>query len=74
VSQHPRNARRAPNFTAFLITGGLVGLLVGIFLGVFGREDARYGTSAAVGFFGLFGAALGVLLGGVVAVLLDKRS
>jgi len=41
---------------------------------VFGRDDARYGTSAAAGFFGLFCAALGVLLGGVVAVLLDRRS
>jgi len=73
VTRQPRNARRAPDFTAFLITGGLVGLLIGVFLGLFGPEDARYGTSAAVGFFGVFCAALGALLGGVVAVLLDKR-
>ena len=78
VSQHPRKARqphyRTPNFTAFLITGGLVGLLIGFFLGVFGRDDARYDTSSAVGYLGLFFAALGVLAGGIIAVLLDRRS
>jgi hypothetical protein len=74
VSRHLRKARRAPNFPAFLVTGGLVGLFTGVFLGLFGPDDARYDLSAAVGFLGLFCAALGVLVGGIVAVLLDRRS
>ena len=79
VSEPPRKVRRAPNpryprFRAFLVTGGLVGLLLGVFLGAFGPDDTRYGTSAAVGFLGLLCAALGVLAGGLVAVLLDRRS
>ena len=65
---------RPPKFRAFLLTGGLAGLLVGVFLGVSGPEDPRYDTSAAVGFLGLLCAALGVLAGGLVAVLLDRRS
>ena len=63
-----------PRFRAFLLTGGLAGLLLGVFLGVFGPDDPRYSTSAAVGFLGLLCAALGVLAGGLVAVLLDRRS
>ena len=78
VSQQPRKGHphdyRTPNFPAFLITGGLVGLLTGVFLGVVGPDDGRYAVSAAVGFLGLLCAGLGVLAGGIVAVLLDRRS
>lgn len=66
--------RRPPRFAPFLITGGLVGLLVGVLLGVLGHPDSRYDVTAALAFLGLICAALGVLVGGVVAVLVDKRS
>jgi len=74
VSQQQRKVRRRPNFVAFLITGALVGLLVGLAQGVFGPEDPRYDASAALGFLGLIFAALGALIAGIIAVLLDKRS
>jgi hypothetical protein len=74
VSQQPRKTRRAPRFPAFLVTGGLVGLVTGLSLGAFGPDDPRYEVSAAMGFLGLFCAALGVLVAGIVAVLLDRRS
>jgi len=74
VSQPPQKVRRTPNFIAFLLTGGLLGLLIGFFLSVFGPGDLSYDGSAALGFLGLIGAALGVLAGGLVAVLLDKRA
>ena len=74
MSQQPRKARRRPNFPAFLISGGLVGLLIGFFVSVFGPADARYDASATLGFLGLICAGLGVLVGGIIAVLLDKRS
>lgn len=73
MSQQPRKVRRWPNFTAFLVTGGLVGLVVGVFLGVFGGGDSRYDPLTALGFLGLICAGLGVLVGGLVAVLLDRR-
>ena len=79
MSQSSRKARRAanikvPRFRAFLLTGGVAGLLLGVFLGVFGPEHPRYDTSVAAGFLGVLCAALGVLAGGLVAVLLDRRS
>ena len=73
VSQQPRRARRAPNFLAFLISGGLVGLLIGFLVSVFGPAADRYDASAALGFLGLICAGLGALVGGVIAVLIDKR-
>jgi hypothetical protein len=73
VSQQPGKVRKRPNFTAFLLTGGLAGLLIGFFLSVVGPADARYDASAVLGFLGLIFAGLGVLAGGLLAVLLDRR-
>ena len=74
VSQPSRKAPRRPNFAAFLITGGVVGLLIGFFLSVRGPADGRYDASAALGFLGLICAGLGALAAGIIAVLLDRRS
>lgn len=65
---------RQPRFTSFLVTGGVVGLLVGVFLSLGGHPDTRYDLATALGFLGLICALLGVLAGGVIAVLLDRRS
>ncbi|NMM21918.1 MAG: hypothetical protein HHJ11_00175 [Phycicoccus sp.] len=65
---------RQPRFTAFLVTGGVVGLLIGVFLSLVGHADTRYDSATAVGFLGLICALLGVLVAGVIAVLLDRRS
>jgi hypothetical protein len=73
VSQQRRKVRRKPNFLAFLISGGLVGLLIGFAVSVFGPADGRYGASATLGFLGLIFAGLGVLVAGIIAVLLDNR-
>jgi hypothetical protein len=74
VSRQPPKVRRTLNFWAFLVSGGLVGLLVGFLLSVFGNPDPRYDAPAAMGFIGLICAGLGGLAGGIIAVLLDKRS
>jgi hypothetical protein len=74
VSRQPHRARRVPKFPAFLVTGGLVGLITGVLVAMFGPDDPRYGPSTAIGFLGLLCAALGVLVGGIVAVLLDRRA
>jgi len=57
-----------------LITGGILGLLIGFFLSLVGHPDTRYDASAALGLLGLICAGLGALVGGIVAVLLDRRS
>jgi hypothetical protein len=74
VSQQPRKVRRRPNFAAFLITGGLVGLIIGFLVSVLGPAAVRYDASVTLGFLGLIFAGLGVLVGGIIAVLLDTRS
>jgi hypothetical protein len=66
--------RRSPRFPAFLITGGLLGLLIGFFLSVSGPADTRYDAAATLGFLGLICAGLGVLVGGIIAILVDRRS
>lgn len=73
VSQPPRKVRSAPRFTAFLLTGAVAGLLIGFLLSVAGPVATSYDTSAVLGFLGLIFAGLGMLVGGVVAVLLDRR-
>jgi len=73
VSQQPVKVAKKPKFAPFLVTGALLGLLIGGLLSLAGPVDARYDASAALGFLGLVGAGLGMLAGGVIAVLLDKR-
>ena len=59
---------------AFLISGGLIGLIIGLFLSAFGPAAISYDVSATLGFLGLIFAGLGVLVAGIIAVLLDRRS
>jgi hypothetical protein len=66
--------RRKPNFSAFLLTGGLSGLLIGILLGLTGRASTGYDTTAAPGLLGLICAGLGLLLSGLVALAIDRRT
>jgi hypothetical protein len=73
VSEQRRKVRRKPKFGAFLFTGGLAGLLAGFLLSAFGPADTRYDATATLGFLGLICAAAGILVGGVLAVLLDRR-
>jgi hypothetical protein len=74
VSQQPRKVGRRPNFAAFLISGGLIGLLVGFLVSVVGPAAVGYDASAMLGFLGLIFAGLGALVAGIIAVLLDLRS
>lgn len=74
VSQQPRKTRRRPNFAAFLISGALIGLLVGFLVSILGPASGSYDASSTLGFLGLIFAGLGALAAGIVAVLLDTRS
>jgi hypothetical protein len=69
---------RTPNFKRFLVTGTLVGLVVGIVIGLRDPGGPSYpeGKTFDVGTAVLFLAALGAFLGagiaGILAVLLDR--
>ena len=71
--QQRGRVRRLPRFSAFLLTGGLAGLLIGLILSAIGPVDVRYDSFSVAGFLGLICAGLGALAGGLVAVLIEKR-
>lgn len=68
----PAAVRRAPRFRAFLWTGALVGLVLGLVVGLIVFPSRDRGWTLAIFVTEL--AAAGVLIGAVVAVLLDRRS
>jgi hypothetical protein len=73
--------RRRPRFLPFILTGAVLGFLVGGAIASFGwLEDknsvlaGNYSPGAEVGYVGLFGAGLFAIAAAVIAVLLDKRA
>ena len=73
------SSRRRPRFLPFILTGAVIGFVIGAFLatrtdGVSDRAMGTYDASAAVGYLGILGAGLVALLAALVAVLVDRRS
>lgn len=66
--------RRAPKFPVFLILGGALGAIVTLVLTMLQPVDPDVGYAAAFGYFLLFGLPAGVVLGAVVAIVLDAIS
>lgn len=72
MSRQPTR-RRSPRFARFIVTGALVGFLVGAAIAVFTDPAASYSTASAIGYLGAMGAGIGALLAALVAVLLDRQ-
>ncbi|MDN5790738.1 MAG: hypothetical protein L0H25_07710 [Micrococcales bacterium] len=80
MTDRPRtpSRHRTPNFRRFIITGALIGLVIGVFLGM--RDsggpsyspEMNYSDSTAIAFLGVVGVLLGGGLGAGVAVLFDR--
>jgi hypothetical protein len=82
----PGRVRRAPKFGAFLVAGGLVGAVVGFLVSLLSpvseaeKPDGSGflpfldGVNGARTWLVASGIVLGVLVGGLVAVLADRRS
>lgn len=66
--------RRAPRYARFIILGGALGAVVTIALTLAFEPDPQVGYAALVGYFLLFGIPAGVLLGCLVALILDAAS
>ena len=73
-------SRRPPRFLPFILTGAVLGFLIGASFAVFGwLEDpdptlaSNYDASAGVGYLGFLGALFGGLVAAVVAILVDRR-
>lgn len=63
--------RRAPKVPVFLILGGALGAIVTLVLTMLQPADPNVGYPALFGYFLLFGLPAGVLLGAIVAIVLD---
>jgi len=74
------SVRRAPKYAVFLVAGALLGVVVALILtfGFAGVDDASpntgvvYSQMQVFGFVGLICVSLGVLVGGLVALILDR--
>ena len=65
--------RREPRYRAFLTTGGVVGVLAAAALAMLGAPPQEYSRGAVFGYLAVTLGLLGVLLGGLAAVLSTPR-
>jgi hypothetical protein len=66
--------RRAPRIARFLILGGALGAIGTLIATLQFKADPDVGYPALLGYFALYGIPAGVVLGAVVALVLDRRS
>jgi hypothetical protein len=66
--------RRAPRVPIFLILGALLGFVVTLILTASFPTDPTIGFPATFGYFLLYGVPAGVVLGALVAIVLDRVS
>jgi MFS family permease len=71
---HRLRVRRAPRYEVFLGTGALLGFLVAVVAGSIGPVDPQTGRAKLIGYLAMGLALLGALLGGLVAVTLERFS
>jgi hypothetical protein len=69
----PVRIRRAPRYRAFVLVGAILGLLVGAVVSiVLGGGPGTFSPATLTGYLGVIGLLLGGLLGGAVAVLVER--
>lgn len=64
--------RRAPKYPAFMIVGGGVGAIVTFVLTNLFPVDPAVGFFPLFGYLALYGVTAGVVLGALLAVILDR--
>lgn len=74
VERREVRIRRAPRIGVFLVLGGVLGVLATLVLTSLFEADPHVGFAASFGYFVLYGLPAGVLLGALVALLLDAIS
>jgi hypothetical protein len=72
--------RRAPRFSVFILGGAVLGFLVTVVVVLLtmgldrGDQQETTGFTGLVGYFSLYGVSIGMLVGALVAVVLDRTS
>ena len=74
VSEAEVSIRRAPKVPVFLVLGGLIGGIVSAAITSAFPIDEKIGYAATVGYFLLYGIPIGIVLGALLALILDRVS
>ena len=74
MSESEVSIRRAPRVGVFLVLGAVLGTLVTLILTSLFKADPSVGFLASFAYFCLFGIPAGLLLGALVAIVLDVIS
>ncbi|TFC90639.1 MULTISPECIES: hypothetical protein [Cryobacterium] len=64
--------RRSPRFFNFMLLGAVIGAITALVLTIVFPENAEFGATQVFGFLLLAFVALGVTLGAVVAIFIDR--
>ena len=64
---------RTPNYLRFIVTGAILGFVVGAVFSLVGEGAPDYSSGSQIAFFGVMFAGIGALLAGLLAVLLERR-
>ncbi|WP_446665052.1 hypothetical protein [Flexivirga sp. B27] len=71
--QEPRLVRRrTPNFVRFIVTGAVVGFIVGLIIASTGPDTQGYSDRTGMVLIGGILAAFGALAGAIVALVLER--
>jgi hypothetical protein len=66
--------RRAPKVQVFLVGGAVLGALVALLVAVFGEANPEFSFGSTLGYFLVIFGIIGVGVGGLVWLVLDRRS
>jgi hypothetical protein len=66
--------RRAPRLPVFLVLGAVLGVIAALVLTLVGHIDPQVGFGATLGYFTLWCIPLGLLVGSLVAIVIDQVS
>ncbi len=69
-----KHRRRAPRYRTFIGTGVVVGLVAAVIVTLLSGSDNTYSTQSVLGYTSAGLALTGGMLGGLIAVILDRRS
>lgn len=74
IARDTATVRRAPRYSRFIMLGGLVGVVVALILTVAFPENDEFDQGQIFGFLLLACATVGVALGAVVALVIDRAT
>lgn len=69
-----RRVHRSPRYGAFLVSGAVVGVALAVISGAIGTGDGSISAGRLIGYLAVVLGLLGALLGGAVAVLIERFS